>query len=497
MLNRLPGLDGVRRHSGRPRVPVRDVVVIIVEGFDGISHQRLCQLLASSLPNMPSFRGRLVGKPLGLGRPVWAEIDDYDPTPQIHSTAIPAPNDEREFATLVGQLATATLDRQLPPWDAWSIEGLEGGRWALAISTSHSVTQGLPEGIQTVWAQLVTPDPRPGGADAITAEPGLDATSAAGNPVIDTIFELLENSVTGAGLLAAAVPAALNDARRLLRATVGRGAQEETSARGAPIKPTVFNAQLTSRRAVAFGSIRLSHLRAIAYAFGGTVTNVALAACTLSLRTWMRHHGIIPDHPLVMLVPLSLLDDDSQADSTEPSAQIDLPVHVDDPVQVLLDIDAATNGLAVTHQPTGMTRMTVDSSPIASLIPPSVVHAGLALANRLPCRQRTTPACHGTISYIPGSSAACYCGGAKVVGAHTVTPLVDGCGLSITMTRHDNAMGLGVCVCPDHVPHVDAIASGMVESVDILLAAARQSPRGQGPSVITRIAQRSRARRGQ
>ncbi|MHA7648342.1 wax ester/triacylglycerol synthase domain-containing protein [Mycobacterium sp. ML4] len=472
--------------------------MIIIEGSDGLSHQLLGKLLATSLPNIPRFRSRLVAKPLGLGRPVWAEIDDYDPAPQIHSTAVPAPHDEREFTALVGQLATASLDRHRPLWDAWSIEGLEGGRWALAIRTSTSVTEELPEGIQTVWAQLVTPDPRVDVADVMAAEPVSGATPAASNPVLEAVFELLENSVASAGLVAAAVPAALDAAGRRLRATVGRGLGQETYPRDAPVPPTVFNAQPTSRRAVAFGSIRLSHLRAIAYAFGGTVTNAALAACTLSLRTWLRHHDVIPDYPLVMQVPRSLLDDDSHADSIPlASTQINLPVHVDDPVQVLLDMHAAANGLGLSPRQAATSRLTVDFSPVASLLSPRVVHAGLALATRLPCRRRTEPACHGTISYVPWSSAACYCGGAKVVGMHTVTPLVDRCGLSITMASHDNAVDLGVCVCPDHVPRVDVIASGIVESVDILLAAARQSPRGQGPSVITRIAQRSRARRGQ
>ena len=50
---------------------------------------------------------------------------------------------------------------------------------------------------------------------------------------------------------------------------------------------------------------------------------------------------------------------------------------------------------------------------------------------------------------------------------HTVTPLVDGCGLSVTMTRHSDVMDLTVCVCPDHVPDVGDIATGIIESVDI------------------------------
>jgi diacylglycerol O-acyltransferase / wax synthase len=53
-------------------------------------------------------------------------------------------------------------------------------------------------------------------------------------------------------------------------------------------------------------------------------------------------------------------------------------------------------------------------------------------------------------------------------------------------------------VCPDNVPAVNEIATGIAESVGILVAAAKQSPRGQGRSVVTEItsqaAKRSHAR---
>ena len=73
------------------------LAVVIIDGSGDVSHQRLHKLLASSLPQMARFRSRLVGKPLGLGQPVWAEINDYDPTPQIHTTAVPDATDGHQF----------------------------------------------------------------------------------------------------------------------------------------------------------------------------------------------------------------------------------------------------------------------------------------------------------------------------------------------------------------------------------------------------------------
>ena len=70
---------------------------------------------------------------------------------------------------------------------------------------------------------------------------------------------------------------------------------------------------------------------------------------------------------------------------------------------------------------------------------------------------------------------------------HTAAPLLEGCGLNITATSHNDVMDLCVCVCPDNVPGVDDIATGITESVDLLVAAAQQSPRGHGRSVVTEM----------
>ena len=51
---------------------------------------------------------------------------------------------------------------------------------------------------------------------------------------------------------------------------------------------TVFDAPLTRRRAVAFASIQLADLQTVNKAFGGSITNVFLTACTLSLRAWLQ-----------------------------------------------------------------------------------------------------------------------------------------------------------------------------------------------------------------
>jgi diacylglycerol O-acyltransferase / wax synthase len=110
MVSRLSGMEAVSLHTESSTVPAHAVALIIIEASDQLSHQRLRELVGSALPQLARFRCWLVGKPLGLGQPVWAEIDGYDPTSQIHSATVPAPGGRREFAELIAWLTTGPLD---------------------------------------------------------------------------------------------------------------------------------------------------------------------------------------------------------------------------------------------------------------------------------------------------------------------------------------------------------------------------------------------------
>jgi diacylglycerol O-acyltransferase len=70
---------------------------------------------------------------------------------------------------------------------------------------------------------------------------------------------------------------------------------------------------------------------------------------------------------------------------------------------------------------------------------------------------------------------------------HIAEPLADGCGLNITVTSHADVMDLCLSACPDNVPRVHEIATGIVDAVDTLLVAAAESPRGKGRSVVTEM----------
>lgn len=481
MATRLAAADAASLHTQTSTTPAHTVVLIIVEASDRLSHERLHQLVSSSLPSLARFRSRLVGKPLGMGQPLWAEIDDYDPAPQIHTATVSAPGGRSEFAELIGQLTTGPQD--CPLWEAWSIDGLAGGRWALAVKLSPALSDG-GAGPASMCRRLLTSGARGDLANDPPTEPSLGAPSL-GELVTDTVTELIENNVTGAWQLADAVVGMVRAARGRRRGAGEPKAVSPAASMSGPVPHTVFNAPLTRRRAVAFASISLADLQTVNNAFGGSITNVFLAACTLSLRAWLQRHDAVPDEALLMQMPLAPPDADPTAIGNPLAVgRIRLPVQLDDPVLVLTDLHTATERLNTVREcDIEKGYVTVDFENIASVIPPSAARAASQLYTRL----GLAPICHGSVSYLAGKPVPAYCAGAMVVGMHTVAPLHAGCGLTITLTSRGDVLDLSVCVCPDNVPAVDDIASGIADSVDILLAAARKSPRGHGRSVVTKM----------
>ena len=489
MVTRLSGTDALSLHIPNAKMPAHTVTLVIFDASDHLSHQRLHQLVATSLPQLARFRSRLVTKPLGAGHPVWAEIDDYDPSAQIHCATVRAPGGRREFADLIADLSSGGLDCRKPLWEAWSINGLAGDRWALAVKMAP-VLNGGATGAASLWPRLLTTGPQADLADSLPAEPSLGSAPSVGELVTDMVTEIVENQITGVWLIADAVSAVLQAVRDGLGGRGGRDPMAPAaSSMSGPVPHTVFNAPLTKRRAVAFASIPLADAKAVSDAFGGSITNVVLAACTLSLRAWLQRHDEVPDDPLLMRMPFELpVTHPPRIGKTLAGGRFRIPVQLDDPVQVLANLHTATERLnAIRSRGDGSNSPTIDLEAMALLIPPTLARVGMQLYTRSGLRHRLKPICHGSVSYIAGEPVPAYCAGAKVVGMHTVAPLATESGLSIALTSRGEELDVCVCACPDNVPAVDDIATGIAHFVDILVVAARESPRGQGRSVVTEM----------
>ena len=76
------------------------------------------------------------------------------------------------------------------------------------------------------------------------------------------------------------------------------------------------------------------------------------------------------------------------------------------------------------------------------------------------------------ISNVPGPSFPLYYAGAELVAAYPLGPVMEGCGLNITVFSYRDSVDIGFMVCPELVTDVWGMADAVDEALAELLAAA-------------------------
>src|SRR5271166_1036954 len=89
------------------------------------------------------MRQKVVVPPLPTTPPRWVVDPDFDLDYHLRRVALPAPGSVRQLLDLAEITLQSPLDTSRALWEAVYIEGLEGGRAALAIKLSHAITDGL------------------------------------------------------------------------------------------------------------------------------------------------------------------------------------------------------------------------------------------------------------------------------------------------------------------------------------------------------------------
>ncbi len=108
--DRLGALDASFLHLERLETPMHVGAVSVFEGasfFDATGRFRLAAaraLVDSRLHLIPRFRRRLMDVPLGQGRPIWVDDDQFDISYHVRLSALPAPGSRDQLMTLCSRI---------------------------------------------------------------------------------------------------------------------------------------------------------------------------------------------------------------------------------------------------------------------------------------------------------------------------------------------------------------------------------------------------------
>src|SRR3954467_8309918 len=108
------------------------------------STEQIARHLQRRLGLLPRYRQQLSERHTGgLRWPAWQDAPAFDAHDHVRREALPWPGDDAALRAWTGEFFSTRLDRSRPLWEAVVVEGLEGGRWALASKTHHCMVDGV------------------------------------------------------------------------------------------------------------------------------------------------------------------------------------------------------------------------------------------------------------------------------------------------------------------------------------------------------------------
>jgi WS/DGAT/MGAT family acyltransferase len=413
---------------------------------------RLRQEIERRIGVLPRYRSRLTSTRVGpLRRPAWEPDPDFAIADHVRRAALPAPGAEDELMDWCGEYWSSRLDRTRPLWDVVLLEGLEGGRWALATKTHHS----LVDGVASVGAtQLLLDTSR-----ASSKRPATSPFDPDGDGSAAGLADRLGDLVRGGTELIAHPRRVLGEAASAAKLMI----REEL----APAPPTSLNTPITAHRRYMVARAELSELKSIKNALGGTVNDVVLAAAAGGVRRLLEERGDeLPERGLRAMVPVSLRDggDDGGLGNKVSSLFVHLPVCEPDPVRRYL----VTAGETAELKAGGEARSGAELVTLAGLAPP-LLHSVLA---RSSSGRRLF---NLTVTNVPGPRMALYAFGARMEEVLPLVPLAADHAVGIAVVSYHGHMFFGLSGDARAVPDLDVLRDGIEESIRELRFAVRRA----------------------
>jgi diacylglycerol O-acyltransferase / wax synthase len=484
-MRQLSGLDTMFLNLETNAVPMHIGGLTILDpasapkdfGFEAVR-----RLIESRLHLLPMFRRRLVTSPLNLDLPYWIEDPEFDIEHHVRHRALPRPGNDKQLADFVCDVMSTRLDRSMPLWRSYYVEGLSGGRVALLTKIHHACIDGV-SGAEllsvlldlTVEPRVVPPPEMPWEPEPIPSPIQL-AASTARNLVArpKEAWRLMKE--TGPFLFSAGRAALAHRRARDESAEAEVQAPEDRSVGAAPRMR--FNTTITARRSFAFRSLPLADVKRVKNTFGTSVNDVVLAICAEGLRRWLDEKNELPERSLVAAVPVSVRTEEEKGThgNKVTMARTALHTEIADPVERLQALSRRMSKVKKSFKATPARRM-MDWVNVPS---PGLLAQAARLYENFSIQDYVYPPYNLVISNVPGPAQPLYLAGAKVVANYPVSIPYHGLAFNITVMSYLENLDIGLTAHRTTVPDIDHLMTFIGGALEELKARAEQVLRKAG-----------------
>lgn len=467
MVDRLSPLDATFLALESPTAPMHVGGLIILEAEGGaFDWERMLVLLNERMHLIPRYRHKLRFVPGQIAHPVWVDDPKFDLIYHVQRMHLPQPGSEAELMSLAGRLFSRQLDRSKPLWEAYLIEGLEGGRTAILTKAHHCMVDGVsavellsmlvddsaePRRMDPVpW----TPEPEPSDADLLKS--GILEAAAAPIKAVEMMRDWAGNLVS--------------NSQKTLQETAGKVMGVASSAKRMVVNPaeeTSLRGDSTIMRRFQGVQQDFQEYREIRKAFGVSINDVALAVVTGALREWMLARGdkLKPGTQIRIMAPVSMRDPSAPAGGNLVSAMfIDVPVGEADPAARIRRINAVTKKAKGRGEALAVGAML----PLADFIAPNLMAIGARIGMQAGLLDTV-------VTNVPGPQSPLWINGKKMVALHPFLTTVQDRTLTHGVISYNGTMNWGITGERDAARDLPNYGTYMQTSLAALLAAARET----------------------
>ncbi len=423
-------------------------------------YDALVERVRANLPQVPRYRQKVQFVPFALGRPVWVDDPHFNLGYHVRRAALPEPGGE-ELRVLIGRIMSQQLDRHKPLWEMWMIEGLSERRWVLITKLHHSMVDGV-SGAELLRAILDEErEPELAAPAAWSPERQPPGTELAIRALAHRASSPLEG-----------LRSVLDSPRRAAERAIGTVEGLATlSGLLQPPRASSLNGPIGPHRRWDWARSRLSDVKQIRNALGGTVNDVVLAAIAGGFRDLLASRGERTDRVVRSLVPVSVRAADEQGEYNNRVSAIfaDLPVGIEDPVKRLVAVTAQMEHLKRSQEAVAGDVLV----GLSGFAPAMLLSLALRAATRVPQRSVNT-----VTTNVPGPQRPLYAAGRRMLECFPYVPLAGHVRVGVAIFSYDGALGFGVTGDYDRAPDIAVLCRGIEHSMaDLLTAAeARETP---------------------
>jgi diacylglycerol O-acyltransferase / wax synthase len=406
-----------------------------------------CDHMRARMGILPRFAQQLSDPHAGpLTWLTWEPAQGFDLDTHVHRATLPEPGSEAELLEWLGDFWSHRLDRHLPLWEMTLLDGLEGGRWALATKTHHCLVDGV--GSLDIGHLLLdsSPDAPPLAEHPLAADAEQDGEHEHGRFWLSSGL-VLRGARAGVG--AALHP---RDSLQRVKAAVELIVRDEVI--GAP--QSSLNGPMSGTRQFATVRLDLADVKAVKTSLGGTVNDVVLAICAGGLRHLLLSRGDAVEDDLRAQVPVNIRpDDQGHALGNElTSLFVELPVTEADPlVRYRRVVERAQQLKAGSQRAGGKTIIDVADMgpPLAGALLARSMFGGTRMFNL-------------TVTNVPGPRQRLYAFGAPLVEVLPLVPLFAGHTIGIAVVSYAGQMVFGLNADRLAAHDVEVLAEGIERS---------------------------------